>query len=145
MRRSEITKELIELSKRAKELGFPQDVEEGDWICYIERETNHLYLLTCPEIRNGYLSEEDYKGNYNLHVYKDSWFLILSFSRCMEWLRGKGYFIQMYEPIPNRDMRLTFAKEMAMGRTVVSESIHELGAKAVVKILEEQCLKKSKS
>ena len=32
MRRNEIPDELIRLSELAKKLGFPQDVEEGDWL-----------------------------------------------------------------------------------------------------------------
>jgi len=40
MRRNEITPELIEFSKRAKKLGFPQDVECGDFVCYINTYGN---------------------------------------------------------------------------------------------------------
>ena len=60
MRKSEITPELIKLSKKAKDLGFPQDVERGDWVCDVTDD--ELYLIET-------LKEE---GDV----------LILSFSRC---------------------------------------------------------------
>jgi len=92
MRRAEITPELIELSKKAKELGFPQDVERGDWVCDVTDD--ELYLIET-------LKEEG-----------DA--LILSFSRCLEWLRELDYGAFSIDP---------------------AENPHETIAKAVIKIL----------
>jgi hypothetical protein len=70
MRRSEVTKELIDLSKRAKELGFPQDVEEGDWVL----------LLGQSE-----LWSQHYRIGLGGKIGGDA-FLILSFSRAQQFL-----------------------------------------------------------
>ena len=64
MRRSEITKELIELSKRAKELDFPQVVEEGDWIAWEDEQKSGISLvdrdmLKCMRV---WASDEDTMG-----------------------------------------------------------------------------------
>jgi len=132
-----VTELLKDLSKRAKELGFPQDVKEGDWICYIELETNHLYLLTCPEVRNGYLSEEDYKGNYNLHVYKDNWFLILSFSRCLEWFFQNGVMYVMPFICNNHSHIERGRIDCLLPRDIETRTHDEVMAKAVVARLEK--------
>ena len=76
MRESEITPELIEFSKKAKELGFPQDVENGDWVVM----DNGL-----PELVGTYYIAQQKKA------LSDRLCLILSFSRCLEWLRGKEW------------------------------------------------------
>ena len=77
VRRSEITPELIELSKRAKELGFPQDVEEGDWVKPYEYIVLFNPMSMCIE---GEIIR------YANGLICDNWFLILSFSRCEEFL-----------------------------------------------------------
>lgn len=50
MRKSEITPELIQLSKSAKELGVSQDVGEGDWVCInnpiTKKPFNHPELVS---------------------------------------------------------------------------------------------------
>ena len=128
MRRSEITPELIELSKRAKELGFPQDVEEGDW-------------FSAKGWKNPWLCDDHSKFIFDKNtVYyeenkiSDRWFLILSFSRCLEWLESesKGEMIGL-------DLNNFIHGYWILGmksRTYRGENIHEAIAKAVVKILE---------
>ena len=127
MRRNEITTELIELSERAKELGFPQDIEEGDWEAW-----------------------DDGLANVTIHLIKtpnklgDGEFLILSFSRCLEWLREKGYEVRL----ESRDIEYYKNRGWTAGVTVMkgnefhvyhsAKTHHEAIAKAVVKILEEK-------
>ena len=135
MRRSEITKELIELSKRAKELGFPQNVEEGDWVFehdYVETK----YCLRNPSVSSkGTLRDKYTDGIIRIHVEADYWFLILEFSRCLEWLenKSKGEMIGL-------DLNNFIHGHWIMGiktKTYRGKNIHEVGAKAVVMKLEE--------
>ena len=125
MRRSKITPELIELSKRAKELGFPQDMEEGDWFYYIDT----IFLADADHLRD----------------IRDSYFgigettLILSFSRCLEWLRERGYlYFDCLNHPDNTWSGLVAHPPKGKEDFVISPSKthHELSAKAVVKILE---------
>jgi len=74
MRKHEITDELVQLSKLAKELGFPQDVEEGDWAC----EQDDFAFLIDLDIKKMI----DYKEDRRLALM--GYTLILSFSRCLE-------------------------------------------------------------
>ena len=124
-----ITPELIDLSKRAKELGFPQDVVEGDW-------------LIVDGISEPYLCGEDYDVEED-GIYIDGtmlcetkeYVLILSFSRCLEWLEAnnKGEMIGL-------DLNNFIHGHWIMGiktKTHRGKNIHECGAKAVVKRLEE--------
>jgi len=119
MRKSEITPELIELSKRAKELGFPQDVERGDWVCDVTDD--ELYLIET-------LKEEG-----------DA--LILSFSRCLEWLRGKdgidGISVDE-DKLNKRSICEMEFRDVYDGCQTEAKTHHEAIAKAVVKILEEK-------
>ena len=139
MRRNEITPELIELSKKAKELGFPQDFEQGDWI-YCE----------CKDI-------EDYPHGLGLEnvwsehpdIDSDIWkksdtdWLILSFSRCLEWLnnRKSKSIAELYRngswdtPLSKR----TYCCRVYFWNRQISEHAkthHEAIAKAVCKIME---------
>jgi len=121
MRRNEITPELIELSKRAKELGFPQDVERGDWVCDVTDD--ELYLIET-------LKEE---GDV----------LILSFSRCLEWLREMGwkYIVHAWE---HEEIYVSLYHDETKkcipegAREYPEKTHHEAIAKAVVKMLEEE-------
>jgi len=121
MRRNEITPELIELSKLAKELGFPQSVEEGDW--YYSR----LY--------EDVLDEENiivtHCGGKMLAASGGDEFLILSFSRCLEWLRERRI-----QPTIHCGISYWMTSCFDDEKTWIASTIHELGAKAVVKILE---------
>ena len=124
MRKSEITPELIELSKRAKELGFPQDVEEGDWYGYVTY-ADEPFVLGKNEMISAVETEET------------KLYLILSFSRCLAWLEKERYPKML-------GMTLEF-NNWIRGHWILSsgtksyrgENIHEAIAKAVVKILEE--------
>ena len=130
MRKSEITPELIDLSKRAKELGFPQAIEEGDF-GNIE-DTNGKFFIT--------LLTEDYM---NCPKLENNDFLIPSFSRCLEWLRERGYQIELrhygaecwylFELIEND----TEKQEDVTVDEQEGETHHEAIAKAVCKILSE--------
>jgi len=123
MRESEITKELIELSKRAKELGFPQDVEEGDWYGYMTYP-DELFVLGKNEMICGVETEET------------KLYLILEFSRCLEWLadNNRGMMIGL-------DLNNFIHGHWIMGiktKTYRGKNIHECGAQAIVKRLEEK-------
>ena len=128
MRRSEMTPELIELSKRAKELGFPQDVEKGDWIY---DDDGDFYLIAYDGLK------------------EDMDILILSFSRCLEWLRGKEYTVRL----ESRDTDYHKKRGWTAGVTVLkgeewddlppdfyvhhnAKTHHEAIAKCCVRILE---------
>ena len=123
MRRKKITKELENLSKRAKELCFPQNVKEGDWVSI----KGWLILVT----KSFMTDEVDYT-------------LILSFSRCLEWLKGKGWRLEQLEDggAPGNKWCIGMVKrankhpdyrQIHGGKTH-----HEAICKAVVKILEER-------
>ena len=118
MRRSEITPKLIELSKSAKELGFPQDAEEGEW--YISDRVNELVQWGSHPT--------NFNDNQHLCV-------ILSFSRCLEWFvsRSKGEMIGL-------DLNNFIHGYWILAiktKSYRGENIHEAIAKAVVKILEK--------
>ena len=122
MRRSEITPELIELSKRAKELGFPQVMEKGDW-----------FLIQDNDYKSGYSSPklcEFFENNPN-NV------LILSFSRCLEWLWERGWKI-ITSGYPEYTRVTVGRKDGSINPeiTKIAKTHHEAIAKAVVKILE---------
>ena len=131
MRRSEITPELINLSKRAKELGFPQDVEVGMWVMI-----KFPRLDWRPQLFDtGWSVEEGYMYSYSADDDYGEWHLILSFSRCLEWLEAnnKGEMIGL-------DLNNFIHGHWIMGiktKTHRGKNIHECGAKAVVKRLEE--------
>jgi len=114
MRRNEITPELIELSKRAKELGFPQDVEEVSWV-----------------LPDGYK-----KPVVRLVEEKEVYVLILSFSRCLEWLRERGNLTYFRLTVYGAGPIKFFIQEIAKYFTERGLTHHEAIAKAVVKILE---------
>ena len=132
MRRNEITKELIELSKRAKELGFPQDVEDGDW--YIKGNER---LISCKHC---------YTNSYNPDIPQKEDTLILSFSRCLEWLRGRGFWLRhLLESWATSDegtwyvyfLRHSLHKDGFGEAYKSAKTHHEAIAKAVCKILSE--------
>jgi len=131
MRKSEITPELIELSRRAKSLGFPQDVKKGDWVTSRERWKNQY---AHGVIVNVYLAE------YRWRLIKPNESLILEFSQCLKWLRERGwYFHNGYNyHIEGFRMDWVYIKEgeSSESHEVYSGNIHVCGAKAVVKILE---------
>ena len=64
MRRSEITPELIEVSKQAKELGFPQVIEEGDWIAWEDEQASGISLVDREMLKRMrvWASDEDTMG-----------------------------------------------------------------------------------
>ena len=87
MRKGEITPELIELSKRARRVGFPQNIRPGDWI--IVGGQSALVTAMTPKEVVFTSTRPCYTGGI-----PDSWArkpraatLILSFSRCLAWLR----------------------------------------------------------
>lgn len=133
MRRSEITEELIEFSKRAKELGFPQDVEEGDWYGYMTY-TDEIFLLASNERLIGRKIKET------------ETFLILSFSRCLEWFREKGAYTWLIGVDDfSENQNATIYLHTYLGNQIIETkqiTHHEAIAKAVVKILEESDEKK---
>ena len=123
MRRNEITDELIQLSKKAKELGFPQDVEEGDWYGYVTY-TDEIFLLASNELLIGKETEET------------ATYLVLSFSTCLAWLEQQGctYFLDArrmnYEVFVYK-----YGQQIAHGKAPMRiEAI----TKAVIKVLEAQ-------
>jgi hypothetical protein len=131
MRRSEITPELISLSKRAKKLGFPQDVEEGDWFAGQRYHPEKLDLILYGD------------GTWHPDNFHPAW-LILSFSRCLEWLSGKGWILRS---LVNESKLLEWyinivnwkTKSLKMDDYDVRKSAnthHEAIAKAVVQVLE---------
>ena len=133
MRRADITPELIELSKRAKELGFPQDVEKGDWYGYVTY-TDELFVLGAGEMICGVETEET------------KLYLILSFSRCLEWLRGKFRDMHLDSLVYGKSKwefdvcdpldKIKYENIGFEGRNANAKTHHEAIAKAVVKILE---------
>ena len=125
-----ITPELINLSKRAKALGFPQDVEEGDWLVFQRRWRNkHADGV----INSIYLNKRgSLKGWWNM---TSNEFLILSFSRCLEWLAKKNAPAMIGVDL-NNFIHGHWIMVMQT-KTCRGKNIHECGAKAVVKRLEE--------
>ena len=114
MRRSEITPELIELSKRAKELGFPQNVEEGDWVAINIPESGWLVELFdatwAISINGGNIFRLWEDGSY------EEYFLILEFSRCLEWLREhKDYDVVTVDPNENPHTEIAEAVVKMLG------------------------------
>ena len=126
MRKSEITPELIELSKKAKELGFPQDVEEGDWI-YIPHNKTLMHIIDDGRINLLFIIE-----------LQDNWHSILSFSQCLEWLKERGVVrVDIVET--ERKVTLWVVFEKGLDKSLLKpdgKTHHEAIAKAVVKILE---------
>jgi len=154
MRRSEITPELIRLSELAKALGFPQSVFDGDYFAALS--TKEGYNNTRAEIYKEprifmahnmdggryytYASTEECGSVFSENPFEtcvpDDWFLILSFSRCLEWLE------EQHHP---KVLGLTLeANNFIHGHWILSiktkshrgENIHEAIAKAVLKRLE---------
>lgn len=64
MRESQITELLKELSKRAKELGFPQVIEEGDWIAWEDEQASGISLVDREMLKRmrAWASDEDTMG-----------------------------------------------------------------------------------
>ena len=64
MRESQITELLKELSKRAKELGFPQVIEEGDWIAWEDEQASGISLVDREMLKRMrvWASDEDTMG-----------------------------------------------------------------------------------
>ena len=133
MRKSEITPELIELSKRAKELGFPQDVETGEWI-------------QIPE--GNYPSETKLiHGDGQVQIYQDIFdklsdrghFMVLSFDISLAWLREKGWSVKSMTEW-GQGYTITIAEYRHPNQFISVQSYpkthHEAIAKAVIKVLE---------
>ena len=138
MRRSEMTPELIKLSKRAKELGFPQDVEEGDLVVEHEYGQN-IYRLRYPTVyKDGSIDDEDDNRDIRFQARSDHWFLIMEFSRCLEWLREQGCYTWLVG-FTEKDTKPLFVHVYRGNEIFEGEgkSIEECGAKAVCKILSE--------
>ena len=134
MRRADITPELIELSKRAKELGFPQDVEKGDWYGYVTY-TDELFVLGAGEMICGVETEET------------KLYLILSFSRCLEWLVKRSWILRLpyQKDLMKKDIEFSewfdgeFTKqEVFIKGYLFMENPDLWVAKAVVRILERE-------
>jgi len=134
MRRSEMTPALIELSKRAKELGFPQDVERGDWV--LDEDKGILLCVTnVPLACHEFDAQND---NYFKNFEKeDDWFLILSFSRCLKWLGEQNYNMSGGYEKPPEYFQFSFSGKQAPWDVHFEADTHyEAIAKVVVKILE---------
>lgn len=151
MRRNEITPELIEFSKRAKKLGFPQDVEsikEGDWLCdsvsqeilLVTEIQHHVFISAPPTISIEAVNIDD---DNNSVIYDDpyDYTLILEFSRCLEWLLLHNYCVQMEAPLTPVGEYFVYYQQDRYGESDIDDcesakTHHEAIAKAVVKILE---------
>ena len=110
MRKSEITPELIELSKKAKKLGFPQGMEEGDLIgyCKIGFNFERKYFLKHVQTNKQAIKLNNSKQKNH--------FLILSFSRCLEWLREhKDYDVVTVDPNENPHTEIAEAVVKMLG------------------------------
>jgi len=128
MRRSEISKELIELSKRAKELGFPQDVDEGDW-GNIQDYHGKFFITLITEEYTAY----PYLGKND--------FLILSFSRCLSWLKLQDNGVCNDFVLISADEGYWIERANAQDEDDIfplAKTHHEAISKAVCKILEEE-------
>jgi len=129
MRKHEITDELIRLSKLAKELGFPQDVEEGDSLW-----ASTYYPILFDERRMFAKDGRIYLKTEDPVCIAPKYCLILSFSRCLEWLRGLVGLIELSRSSRTLSWYMTLDANIAgKGKTH-----HEAIAKAVVKMLEEE-------
>lgn len=144
MRRSEITPELIELSKRAKELGFLQGVtsiKEGDWLCdsvsqeilLVTEIRHHVFISAPPKISIEAVNIED---DNNSVIYDDpyDYTLILSFSRCLEWLKEKEWLIRTDV---GKDRNCTIFMQSTYVQFFKAKTHHEAIAKSICRILEE--------
>ena len=160
MRRSEITQELIELSRRAKELGFPQSVFNGDYFAVLstrDGDNNTVaeiykepHIFMAHNMDGGryytYASPEECGSVFSENPFEDCvpdvWFLILEFSRCLEWLKkqfglinlgtiewGDWFVVDLYD-------RYNRTKKPIDSENHKAKTHHEAIAKAVVKILE---------
>lgn len=158
MRESEITPELIELSKRAKELGFLQGVtsiKEGDWLCdsvsqeilLVTEIRHHVFISAPPKISIEAVNIED---DNNSVIYDDpyDYTLILSFSRCLEWLRERAWELRTLQERTHRQKgferwhieiikvhpKMSSMKHHYMDN---AKTHHEAIAKSICRILEE--------
>jgi len=82
MRKQDITDELIALSKKAKELGFPQDVEVGDWLHVIDHYIGPQSIL----LENNLFKDGDFICSLSDNRLFEDWHLILSFDICCKFL-----------------------------------------------------------
>lgn len=137
MREEEITGLLKDLSIEAKILGFSQDVEEGDWALNMVPAPASKIAIGTP-----YLVE--HKSVLTVDV------LVLEFSRCLEWLRGRDLdlgssFHQYHEHLPQLgggidDQYFITIKKMKktndQGFFKTAKTHHEAIAKCCVKRLE---------
>lgn len=122
MRKSEITPELIELSKQAKELGFPQDINEGDW--HIQTRMKRGEIKEYIELWSPKVAMKLSPQNT----------LILSFSICLAWLIKKE--IEVLELYRHEEDNGEFSFMMNWNEAGKGKTYHEAIAKAVVKVLE---------
>ena len=138
MRRKERTEELIELSKKAKKLGFPQDVEEGDWLYDIEY--GGIVLVDRMSCHVGAVGIGD--GYPAVYDSPDEYFLIPSFSRCLEWLSERHWcLVSLQGWGDGYQIKLTlYHQEGKWHENIVlrGKTHHEAIAKAVCRILEEK-------
>ncbi len=79
MRKSDITPKVIELAKKLKELGFSQEVEDGDWV-YLDYYEKSVTMLVhgCWQV---HLTHETSKARE-----KECYVLLPSLYTCLEWL-----------------------------------------------------------
>jgi len=144
MRRNEITPELIEFSKRAKKLGFPQDVECGDFVCYINTYGNREISVVTKTVS----SKTFWLGDGSYILPEDEWFLILSFSRCLEWLRERAWELRTLQERTHRqkgferwhiEIIKVHPKMFSMKHHYMdnAKTHHEAIAKSICRILEE--------
>jgi len=133
MRQNEITDELIRLSKRAKELGFPQDVEVGDWLYVIDYYNGPQTIL---------MENTLFKDRECIHSLSDDsvfqeWWKVLSFSTCLAWLETKNLHIDIEI---NGAVTISWRSREPGDdwKNIDSETHHEAICKCVIKVLEAQ-------
>lgn len=135
-----MTDDLIELSKRAKELGFPQEPLRGNWIQYHDDVGNEQYAVVQVCMPDERLWLDD---GWEIE-WEDEWHLILTFDICVEWLREMGVWSCN---VATGSIRFDFTEviksddpiqEHGMGRRIGTNgnTHHEAIAKCVNKILE---------
>jgi len=128
MRKNEITDELIALSKQAKSLGFPQDIDLTDWFL---NPSGKVCLCLCVMTKVNEIGDE-------LEIYTpEMCTLILTFDICLDWLNGQGIStILENDRIRNSCMCSVFMK---MGNIISLDAPtrHEAIAKVVVQRLED--------
>ena len=105
-------------------------MEEGDWIA--KKIDDMKNWPDCYSIQLTISSLAEMTGDM---------FLVLSFSRCLEWLHEKNWILEdMFDAQPGYSVRFVTTHHMRGDEDLsgMGKTIDECGAKAVVKTLEEE-------